>query len=1340
MKKTKFISPGTNRGNRKLQALDPAYVRLDVHDSAAWMNYAIAYAKKLRFIPDLGIEGEWETILAEASQDWTGFLGDSKGQAITEFKRFLADPDNYEANSTDALATPHIALFVAFLRILEHASSELNGFTKRHLAHYYKEILKQSLLEAKPATTYVELKLQGDTENILIPEGQALKGLIKEKGQAFRAKTKTDIELHQAEIGEVRTLFCNFEKAGLRAMIDPSFAECGMKAIRDKVWPLVHQIALKGEGANSFDEIFANVSNRENQREFPMVDFQLTVEEFLQMMALKPTSAVLSEAEEIIFRKWEFLHAYMSIRAYTPEAVPPSIISEKSLERKLEAALFLGDPLPQYQGKPANLKLVFEHAFTDAAHSDRDLAIDYIRNVLFMDPNSFRVLYDLSENRNSLPIRPDSIQEAVIRKAATTNIESLRQIVAEIKPGNDVLKSAAEESAWHPFGYETDLKENSLRFDDFGLYIESSVFNMSEGNRSISLDIQFAEIDWDVLERFIDISSTLNDEWKIPFAFKLSSEKEWLNVNWRNKIPELDIESRSIKLTLELEPAQAAVTAPGEKFPEPDLYGREALLMIRLDPPTEVVGDDAFYVFKSLAHSLRISKIGIEVNVNDISEFLAENQDDNIDVTSPFEPFGRDPGPGAYLSIAHPEICLKPLDELRLEFNWLRLPSDLEERYNNYFAKMGKFDSLIHPNCKPEDFTATAKAVTGARTKVLAQNTKAILENEQTIDLSELPFLEAKFSKEEIEKWTNIKHWPRYFRLNYDANWYPEEEYDKASRRLSNAISQASLELSRASSAFAVAPEGTIDGNPGSKKNKDWYEEAADAMDALSLISLEAPYVPSASSVKIGYTARIEIALQEWSENETQLANLFHRLPFGIKDLPQGNGMPLQMFPVFTNEGSLMVGLNNMEAGKSVSLLMKVQEGSGDPDTVPPSIKWWYFAQSGWTQFPARLIIEDQTNGLVETGLLRLTMPDDAIPASIELPGNMFWLMATVEKGSKGFPKFSNIHLHVVEVKLDDDKGAIGQNNAWYLPSQSIVGFEGKVDGIENLSQPYASSNGIPPENDEDFAQRVSERLRHKGRALTSWDYEHLCLQKFHNIYAVKTIQSMPGFNRRPGRVDLIVVPDLRHREFADPYQPKFGFGELNAISDFANRLSSPFASVKAKNPSYRPVLVDAKINFKKGVSASMGKYLVHDRLKRFLAPWAFDTATPMAFGGRLYVSQIVEILQAEPYIDYIGKTRLFVTDDNGKYIEAESADSDGGAYIEADSDDVLTSAISHLINEVADEQEEGAVWEGISWRMINFDFEIAVDANSQVETFEEWMGISWMLVGEDFNLPFDQE
>jgi hypothetical protein len=335
-------------------------------------------------------------------------------------------------------------------------------------------------------------------------------------------------------------------------------------------------------------------------------------------------------------------------------------------------------------------------------------------------------------------------------------------------------------------------------------------------------------------------------------------------------------------------------------------------------------------------------------------------------------------------------------------------------------------------------------------------------------------------------------------------------------------------------------------------------------------------------------------------------------------------------------------------------------------------------------------------------------------------------------RDSEDLPDWEDLHLHAVRAHQVVRRDIADK---WVFPAGSITATEESHPGIEKVMQPYASRNGKPQEDPRDFYRRVSERLRHKNRAVTAWDFEHICLQQFPSLFAVKTLQATAAEGKQPGDLTLVLVPDLRNQQFSNPFQPKFGFGELNEIADFLRKLTSPAVRVNAINPHYRPVVVGTTINFKDGVSSALGKHMIEQRLKEFLAPWAINNATAMTFGGRLYVSEVVDVLQAEPYVDFVGKTRLFVLGPNGSYEEAKTTDGDTSAYIEVPNTDVITSETSHLVNEIADESAKSEIWEGISWMVINNDFKVSIDPNTPEEIYDEWLGISWMVIGKDFKV-----
>ena len=96
------------------------------------------------------------------------------------------------------------------------------------------------------------------------------------------------------------------------------------------------------------------------------------------------------------------------------------------------------------------------------------------------------------------------------------------------------------------------------------------------------------------------------------------------------------------------------------------------------------------------------------------------------------------------------------------------------------------------------------------------------------------------------------------------------------------------------------------------------------------------------------------------------------------------------------------------------------------------------------------------------------------------------------------------------------------------LAASSITKTQPPLSGLTKVNQATLSFGGIPPESDDQFHARVSERLRRKDRAITSWDYENLVLQYSSKIRACRTLNhtSIPQ-GTDPGSITILVFPEI---------------------------------------------------------------------------------------------------------------------------------------------------------------------------------------------------------------------
>ena len=113
---------------------------------------------------------------------------------------------------------------------------------------------------------------------------------------------------------------------------------------------------------------------------------------------------------------------------------------------------------------------------------------------------------------------------------------------------------------------------------------------------------------------------------------------------------------------------------------------------------------------------------------------------------------------------------------------------------------------------------------------------------------------------------------------------------------------------------------------------------------------------------------------------------------------------------------------------------------------------------------------------------------------------------------------------------------------------------------VQTIVQPYSSFKGRRQETSQAFYTRVSERLRHKQRALTTWDYERLVLENFPQIYKVKCLSQADQTNV-PGaaQVIVVVIPDISNTAPFFPLEPKAPLYLLKEIETYLQTRTSPF-------------------------------------------------------------------------------------------------------------------------------------------------------------------------------------
>ncbi len=455
-----------------------------------------------------------------------------------------------------------------------------------------------------------------------------------------------------------------------------------------------------------------------------------------------------------------------------------------------------------------------------------------------------------------------------------------------------------------------------------------------------------------------------------------------------------------------------------------------------------------------------------------------------------------------------------------------------------------------------------------------------------------------------------------------------------------------------------LSPRKVVDRSPSSEKTFcDYYDElrtnAAKTDIEDLLIDAKGKLLP-----QFAYTTSTA------STTDKDASSAIYTVK-GLGDKLQGTVN--QYWGTTQEEGLLYIGIEKLVPLQSLSLLFQFAEGSAaDEDNDPPVIHWSYLVGNEWRPLPDENLDSDGTYGFQTTGIVKISVPEDADTSHSIITDELHWFCMSVTEHADRIPMLINVVTQAVVAQFDDRGNASSHFDA-ALPASSIGKLAVPVAQVGKVQQPFASFDGKHAEIGKEYYTRVSERLRHKDRAINAWDYEHIVLDRFPQIYKVKAITHTDpnclcrtasakyvtdvtkrccGPQVAPGHVLVVPIADLKNRNGANPLQPKTSRRLLLEIEDYLRLRISPFVKVHAKNPLYEEVLVSFKVQFYDGRDKGFYLKQLNDEIVEFLTPWAFNATADVEFGQKIYASKIINFIEERAYVDFITDFVMYVCHD----------------------------------------------------------------------------------------------
>ncbi|MEM7104654.1 MAG: baseplate J/gp47 family protein [Bacteroidota bacterium] len=864
------------------------------------------------------------------------------------------------------------------------------------------------------------------------------------------------------------------------------------------------------------------------------------------------------------------------------------------------------------------------------------------------DENGVELVYKLDSDLMIHQDKIASLKSIFVSKNAFLGIGSSFQLItniysAPIANSRDGLgKSFIHGNrAWPTFGEEQFDKaadEHTMIPADVGFAVSAPILRMDEGQRNVNMVFQFDRVSASTLNRLIlDISR--NKQLSRPNTYflvfqdsleiLLTGENGWLPIEDYVVSPPEEVEADQFNLAFEL-----PQSAPSIVDYDPEIHGAG---FVANQPIIKILlrKEASSYVY-SFLRDLVLETIFINVDVKNVKGLDIYNDIGRLDANSPFQPFGPSPRVGSYLLVGKSEIFRKGITDLKFHIDWQGLPEEeggfeayysaYDQGINNYSFQV-KLTALskntflpVDINEQPQFSLFTGDYMDGA----LMKKTTFEDYNINALDI------QPNFQLDEIENFDNYT--PSGFfklelispKMGFGGDIYP------------TIFAKAAVENSRP------------------KRRGLWR-----IIETETIEMPNPPASPSIKSLTLDYSAsaRINVLPSRALDKDREIPEkIFHIHPFGILQTFSGEAtLDRFMVPQFNENAYLFIGIRDLVPPQRVSLLFQMKESEvAHTFRTRPEIGWAYLREGEWEFLSEEKILSDTTDGFTATGIIQIDVPRDIEKGSNILDKDLHWLRISVKGDVEMLSKTFDVYTQAVSATWEDrgNEDHIGK----VLPAYSVINLVDMIPEIRTVTQPHASYGGKVKEEQKSFYTRISERLRHKQRSITSWDYERLVLERFPEIYQVKCVPHSGNEEFVDyGTVLIVVVPRIDHA--SGYFEPKVNYNTLQAIKEYLQVFSSPFVNIEVRNPVYEKLKISCGVVFNKGKNNGIFLEKLNKEIRKFVCPWMFGESMELDLGGGINKNTVLSFVEKRPYVKFITRFSMVqVINDEGYYSLEDTA------------------------------------------------------------------------------------
>lgn len=780
---------------------------------------------------------------------------------------------------------------------------------------------------------------------------------------------------------------------------------------------------------------------------------------------------------------------------------------------------------------------------------------------------------------------------------------------------------AAEVQSWPLFG--APKKEGSLRLLDdaaIGFAVASPVLLLQEGQRDIEVSLKFDYLGTSDLDFLFDYLAGLGKTTKEDVFFKvfremfkieLTGPRGWLAVSGylpSSWLVDETCAKDSLKFRIGLSPQVDPVVPYA-----PEIHGHgyhTELPLIRF-----VINPGTYLYPYSLLQDVMVKEIEIRVDVKGVKQIKVYGETGPLSAEMPFHPFGPYPSVGSYFLVGNAETTRKQLTHFAVELEWANLPSGrygLRDWYEGYGEV---FDRTV--------FVAGISVLKGGRW--LPDR----LEEQPATTLFAPVSSREHGAPDAIDKRRTLScdGLLRLVEPTQEVRTHESLVYHSGTRDGFFKFTLLRPEYAFGHKLYPVILANVLSANARLKKV------------ALHRPVPNPPYLPVVNSISIHYSAVSSIHPEHLSSHEqgSLKEKIFHIHPFGTECLSAAQSRRMPVVPVYASAGNLFIGLSARERPGTVTLLFHLRD-----DSIPmaggrsPGFSWHYLASNRWKRMPQGHVLADTTHGFLSSGIVTLSIPADIDTGNTIMPGDLYWLRVSAEDHAQTVCSLISLQAQALQVTWKPGAGDAAHLAAG-LPAGSIADSRVSLPGVLGVEQIGDSFGGRPPESGEHLVLRTRERLRHKQRATTPWDYERLILERFPEIVKVKCFSNMvaevdPCKRVRPGHVLIVVIPSHKGEGELRPMANAF---LLDRIRTLVEKLASPLARIEVRNPAYEQIQVRCTVTFRSGAKDGYHIRSLNRAIREYLSPWS-SMGYSARFGWRVRCYDIESYLTQLEYVDFV--------------------------------------------------------------------------------------------------------